>query len=288
MSKPIIPMVSPVLQRAAVTRCGIVFRSVAIAPEPFSIQRSRGIRHSWWKLPRMLRAPPARVAAMSEVIITVRGEHEARIAPEQGVAHISVRSEGPERGAVVERIAAVSTPLRDDLTARKTAGTVVEWSSQRVSVWSNRPWNTEGKQLAPVHYASVSVTATFDDFAALSWWVGDVAARDGVQVESVQWRLTPATRKATEADVAANAVRVAVDRATAYAAAIGLSAVTPLEIADLGLLTHESASAGPEPEMMKAVRGMAAMDSAGAAPTVEFEPEDIVVTAAVEARFTAH
>ncbi len=222
---------------------------------------------------------------MSEVTITVRGEHETRVLPEEAVAHLSVRAEGPERGAVVERIAALAAPLRDDLTTRKDAGGVADWSSQRVSVWANRPWNNEGKQLALVHYASVEITATFTDFAALSWWISDVAERDGVQVDNVTWRLTPATAKSMEADVAAQAVKVAVDRATAYASAIGLASLTPLEIADLGLLTDASPGPAPAPKMMRAM-AMGAMDSGGA-PAVELQPEDIVVTAAVEARFSA-
>ncbi|KAA9110391.1 SIMPL domain-containing protein [Microbacterium rhizomatis] len=222
---------------------------------------------------------------MSEVIITVRGEHETRIAPEEGVARITVKAEGPERGKVVERIAALAFPLRDDLSAREEQGSIVEWSSQRTTVWANRPWNNDGKQLALVHYASVEITATFSDFAALSWWVSDVAEREGVQVDGVTWRLTPETAKKTEADVATEAVRVAVDRATAYAGAIGLSAITPLEIADLGLLTHAAPDSGgaPAPKMMRAM-AMGAMDSG---PAVQFQPEDIVVTGAVEARFMA-
>jgi uncharacterized protein YggE len=223
---------------------------------------------------------------MSEVTITVRGEHEARIAPEEAVARLSVRAEGPERGAVVERIAALAAPLRDDLASRKDAGGLTDWSSQRVSIWASRPWNNEGKQLALVHYASVEITATFTDFAALSWWLSDVAERDGVQVDDVTWRLTPATAKSAEADVAAQAVTVAVGRATAYASAIGLTSVTPVEIADLGLLTDASAGPPPAPKMMRAM-AMSAMDSGGA-PAVEMQPADIVVTAAVEARFVAH
>ncbi|KRA23703.1 neuraminidase [Microbacterium sp. Root61] len=224
---------------------------------------------------------------MSEVIITVRGEHETRIAPEQGVVHLTLRVEGPERGGVVERIAALAAPLRDDLTARDAAGTVVEWSSQRVSIWSDRPWNAEGKQLSPVHHASVEYLVTFDDFTVLSWWVSELADKDGVQIAWIEWRLTPATRADVERDVAAEAVTVAVMRATAYAGAIGLTAVTPLEIADLGLLTrNEPAPGGPQPKMMRAAFAMA--DSTGGGPSVQLQPEDITVTAAVEARFVAH
>ncbi|MET0860324.1 MAG: SIMPL domain-containing protein [Microbacterium sp.] len=223
---------------------------------------------------------------MSDVIITVRGEHEDRFAPEQGIVHISVKAEGRERGAVVERIAALATPLREDLAARKDSGGISEWSSQRVSVWANRPWNDQGKQLALVHYASVEITATFTDFANLSWWVSDIAERDGVQINNVTWSLSPATARATEAAVAAQAVKVAVDRATAYADALGLASVAPLEIADLGLLQRSEAQPSPAPKMMRAM-AMGAMDASGGSPAVEFQPEDIVVTAAVEARFTA-
>ena len=223
---------------------------------------------------------------MSEVVITVRGEHETRVAPEEAAAHLSVRTEGPDRGEVVERLAAIAAPLRDDLEARRTAGGVTEWSSQRVAVWANRPWNAEGKQLALVHYASVEITATFTDFAVLSWWLSEVAERDGVQVSGVTWRLTPATAKATEAKVAAEAVQVAVDRATAYAGAIGLASVTPLEIADLGLLTRADATP-PAPEVLRMARASFAADAGGGAPALDLQPEEIVVAAAVEARFTA-
>jgi uncharacterized protein YggE len=227
---------------------------------------------------------------MSEVVITVRGQHETRIQPEEAVAHLSVRAEGRERGEVVERMASLAAPLRDDLETRKDAGGVAEWTSQRVAVWANRPWNSEGKQLALVHYASVDFSVTFTDFASLSWWVTEVSERDGVQVDGVTWRLTPATAKATEADVAAQAVKVAVERATAYAGAIGLTTVVPVEIADLGLLTRgESSSPSPEaaPMMLRASKASFAMDASGGAPAVELQPEEIVVSAAVEARFSA-
>ncbi|GAA1936430.1 SIMPL domain-containing protein [Microbacterium aoyamense] len=223
---------------------------------------------------------------MSEVIITVRGEHETRVAPEEAVVHLSVRAEGPERGPVVEQISALTAPLRDDLAARKLAGGVSDWSSQRVSLWANRPWNSEGKQLALVHYASVEVTATFTDIAALSWWMTEVAQRDGVQIDNLVWRLSPDSARLTEGAVASQAVRVAVDRATAYAAAIGLTTVTPLEIADLGLLGRgENPPQAPQPRMMAMAK--ASFDTAGGAPAMEFQPEDIVVSAAVEARFSA-
>lgn len=222
---------------------------------------------------------------MSEVVITVRGEHEARIAPERALAHLTIRAEGPERGAVVERMAGYSEPVREDLAARSAAGTVAEWTSQRVSVWSERPWSADGKRLAPVHYATVDFTATFTDFTVLSWWAGEVAEREGVQLGWIEWQLTPETRAAVEREVAAGAVGVAVTRANAYAGALGLASVTPLEVADVGLLARNDPPQ-PAPRMLMA-KAEFADAGMGGGPSVQLQPDDIVVTAAVEARFTA-
>lgn len=219
---------------------------------------------------------------MSDVIITVRGEHEKRVAPEEGVVRVTVRARGPQRGPVVEQLAALAEPLRTDLTARTADGSVREWSSEHVAVWVDHPSNAEGQQLPPIHHASVDITATFTDLTALSWWVSDVASRDGVQVDDVTWRLTRKTRTDTEAAVAADAVSVAVARAAAYATAIGRATIEPVEIADLGLLTDGGGNGGPQP----IARAMM-FASAESGAHLELKPQDIVVTAAVEARFTA-
>lgn len=221
---------------------------------------------------------------MSEVTVTVRGEHEARVAPERATIRVSVRTEGPERTAVVDAVMRLAEPVRTSITRRADAGTIVDWSSTRLSVRAERPWNTEGKRLAPVYYASVDLTATFTEASELSMWVSDVSAWDGVEMGWVDWHLTPETRSRVEREVAAAAVGVAVTRATAYASALGLANVTPREIADVGLISSGQPNPAA-PMMMKARGGAFAADSA---PAMEYEPDEIVVTATVEARFSAH
>jgi len=220
---------------------------------------------------------------MSDVTITVRGESEARVAPERATIRASVRAEGPERAAVVDTAMRLAEPVRTSITDRKNSGTVVEWSSKRLSVRAERPWNNEGKRLAPVYYASIDITATFTEASELSIWVSDISAWDGVEVGWVDWHLTPETRARVEREVAGAAVGVAVTRAETYAEALGRSSVTPVEIADVGLISrHDSAGAAP---MLKA-RG-AAFASADSSPGMEYEPEEIVVSATVEGRFIA-
>lgn len=221
---------------------------------------------------------------MSDVTITVRGENETRTAPERATIRVTVRTEGPERASVVDQVMRLSEPIRSSITQRKDAGTIADWTSKRLAVSADRPWNNEGKRLALVYRASIDFSATFSEPSELSLWVSEISAWDGVEVGWVDWHLTPETRARVEKDVASSAVSVAVARAEAYANALGLTNVTPLEIADVGLISHGQAPGAPQ--MLKA-RG-AAFAAADSAPTMEYEPDEIVVSATVEARFNAN
>lgn len=273
LSKPISPVV--LLAKEPLSHCGFI-RSDATHPSitDYNEFGSLAIPALW-----------ARVTPMSEVTVTVRGEHETRISPERATVRVTVRAEGPERSEVVERLLRLAAPLRDGLTERKDAGTLVDWTSKRMSVRAERPWNNQGKRLAPVYYASIDFTATFSEASELSIWVSDISPWDGVEVGWVDWHLTPETRAQVERDVAAQAVGAAVTRAQAYAGALGLAEVTPREIADVGLI---SSGQPPTPApMMASARGAKFSADAGSGPAMEYEPEEIVIAATVEARFTA-
>lgn len=221
---------------------------------------------------------------MSDVTITVRGENQTRITPERATVHVTLRAEGPERASVVEHALNLAGPVRAGLIEREDAGSLTEWSSKSLTVRAERPWSSDGKQLALVYRASVDFAATFLEVSELSVWVSEISSWDGVEIGWVDWHLTPQTRADVEREVASAAVGVAMQRAQSYAAALGLASVTPVEIADTGLISHEQAHA---PSMMRA-RGaaFAATADAGAAE-MAYEPEDIVISATVEARFTA-
>ncbi len=218
---------------------------------------------------------------MSEVTITVRGENQTRVAPERARVHVSVRSDGADRVKVLDTATRIAEPVRASLIARADATTLVEWSSGRMTIHAERPWNSEGKRLAPVYHASIDFTGTFDDFSELSLWVTEVSGVEGVEIGHVDWHLTPETRATVEQGAAAEAIRVAVRRAEAYAAALGRGNVTPVSIADQGLLHSKT---GAAPMMMRAMAESA--DSAGFGG-MSYQPEDIVISATVEAQFSA-
>jgi uncharacterized protein YggE len=102
----------------------------------------------------------------------------------------------------------------------------------------------------------------------------------GFRVGHVEWALTTDRRDDLLRGVRTEAVKDAARRAQQYADALGLGEVRPLAIADSGMLGTASRAGGGY-EIAPVGRAM----SVGSAPEIEFEPEDIEVSATVDARF---
>lgn len=229
--------------------------------------------------------------SVTDTIISVQGEHRAWYPAERAEVRISVHAFGPKRDAVLQRSVAAADTIRTQLEGMfdKDKGPVTWWASDRVSVWSERPWNNEGKQLPLVYHSAIDFTAKFKDFDRLSSWVEEVAALDDVVVASLSWDLTEATRTSANTEVRSRAVKDAVAKAAVFAQAVGLGSVTAIALADPGMLGDQGSGGGngpyaPAPRMMQAKM---AFDSAGAAPQLQLKPEDIEVLCVVDARFTA-
>jgi uncharacterized protein len=218
---------------------------------------------------------------VSDTTISVRGEHEQRVAPERATVWLTVRADGPERSEVVAAAGAVATEVGATIVENldQTDGPVVWWASDRISVWTEQPVDERGRRLPPIHRATVSVRARFSDFDVLAGWLEQIAERDEVEVTSLTWELTEGTRTSVTAEVRSRAVRDAVDKATVFAHSIGRSSVTAVALADPGML-GDAVPSGPPPMFARA----ASAPSGGA---FGFVPEDIVVRAEVDARFLA-
>ena len=216
--------------------------------------------------------------------ITVRGTFTAFQAPERGTVHATIAFEGPAMEPVYDRVARDLEAVKTSVTPLKTGdhGPVTWWSAQQLRTWSTRPWNQDGIQLPLVHHASVGIEVKFRDFAALSRWVGQhVANTDGFSVSRVEWRLTSKRRTELQRQARTRAVEDAVIRAQQYADALGLGKIRPIAVADAGMLGD-----GLHPESGGRAAYMRAVSAApDSGPDVELIPEDIEVSAAVDARF---
>jgi uncharacterized protein YggE len=217
--------------------------------------------------------------------ITVRGTFAVFQPPQRGTVHATLGFEGPDLQPVYERVARDLEAVKASIAPLRDAkdGQVTWWATQDVRTWSNRPWNKDGKQLPLVHHATVGIDVKFRDFAALSRWVGQhVAETAGFQLTRVEWTLTTKRRDALVAEVRTRAVKDAADRAQQYADALGLGPIRPVAIADAGML-----GSGMRPEESGGTAYLRAAGSAAAPTEMELVPEDIEVSAAVDARFVA-
>ncbi len=217
--------------------------------------------------------------------ITVRGAFSAFEPPERGTVHATIAYEGPAMEPVYDHVARDLEAVKTSVTRlKKDQGPVTWWSAQQLRTWSNRPWNQDGEQLPLVHHASVGVEVKFRDFTALSRWVGEhVANTEGFRISHVEWALTSKRRNDLAQKAQTRAVRDAATRAQQYADALGLGKVTPIAIADAGML---GASLHPDGGHGAAYLRAGVMASGGG-HDVELLPEDIEVSAAVDARFAA-
>ena len=219
---------------------------------------------------------------MTETTISVQGHHSAWYKAERATVVVSIAFDGPQRDPVFASATAALDAVRETVLSRHdtSAGPITWWSADSVRVWSERPWNNEGKQLDPVHHAALDVTAKFKDFEALASWIELVVAIPGANIGGISWSLTDATATSATTEVRSRAVKDAVAKATVYAQSIGLGSVTATAIADPGMLGDSSS--GGSPVVMDRM-----MAKFGGAPTLELKPEELEVSASVDARFIA-
>ena len=221
---------------------------------------------------------------MADTIITVQGEYELRHPAERGAVRLRVAYDGPARDEVLalttQRQLSLASELRELHDPR--SGPVIQWSSDQLRIWGERPWSNDGQRLDVVHHAEVGIDALFSDLAALSDWVGVVSLLDGVHIDGVTWSLTEARRQSLTQEARRRAVENAVAKATVYATSLGLSSVKPLALSDPGMLGDGSAPGQPpQPLFARATSA----DAGGA--TLALKPEELTISVQVHARFSA-
>ena len=221
---------------------------------------------------------------MTDTVITVRGEFSAWYPAERATVVASIQMDGAARDEVFSRATAAADEVREsiELLHDSAHGPVTWWSSDSVRVWSERPWNNEGKQLDLVYSAAIGYRVKFSDFAALALWVEQVSAIEGGTISSVSWDLTDATRNAVTTEVRSRSVKDAVTKASVFAQSIGLGSVTAIALADPGMLGDQSSAAAQDVDFRMMKVGGVQNDG-----SLQLKPEEIEVSSVVDARFVA-
>ncbi len=224
---------------------------------------------------------------MSDVIITVRGEFSGEYPAERATVHVSAQTDGADRDSVFAEAVAASESLRTHLPAahESSGGPISEWSSDEVRVWTERHFTNDGSVAARLFHSRIEFRITFSDLGGLASWIESAVAIPAVSIDTISWDLTDATRDAATSTVREGAVRDAVARATAYSASLGLGAISPLAIADQGMLDSGSSGGGVIPLARGAMQNVAYVS--GGMPGLELKPQAIAVASVVDARFSA-
>lgn len=220
------------------------------------------------------------VDGMTAVQINVRGSHTVRLLPERATVHAALAAEGPEPQPVFDAVVAALADVKTSIEALHDPkrGPVTWYSFDQVRMGSRRPWNKDGKQLPLVHSATVSVAAKFSDFDDLATWVTWSAGVDGFGIGYIEWAPTEDRRLKVERKTRRRALRDAKRRAQDYADALELGVVTVRTISD-------TAMNRPVPVARMAAMRSEAPAPPAASPELSLRPEEIEISAEVEATF---
>lgn len=221
---------------------------------------------------------------MTDLILTVQGTARAELDPERATLRFSVAADGPDRAPVVDAVTASLATASEQLGSRHSAGAVVTWSVDQLSVTTQRPWTNDGTQAPKVHRASASGRAVLETADAAAELVDALAADAAVTIDSVEWSLTDASLARAQADVRTHAVADALGKAVVLAAAVGRAGVDAVALADPGMLDGSAGGVGPQPRFERA---MAMSMDAGSPGGFSLRPQPIVIDVAVDARFVA-
>ncbi|WP_116947711.1 SIMPL domain-containing protein [Jiangella endophytica] len=217
------------------------------------------------------------------VTITVAGTAQRPLPAERGTVHLRATREARRSADVIPFVVDLHARLSADAERYVTAGAATRWSADQLYVSTVQRYRRDSDVSETFQVAAAGVAVRFADFVALSTWVTDVGAVDGVVVDGVEWELTEARRREVEREVRAEAVRDAQDRAAGYATTLGFATVEVEALYEPGLRPHEQP--GWEGRGPFKIVQMGAADHGG--PSVSLRPERIVVSATISADFTA-
>lgn len=217
--------------------------------------------------------------------ISVRGTASLSVRPERATVHVQVEFESPTQeeafrrttdamhavsGLIAELMGRDPSPLHSSVVLP-------------IGTRSWRPYGPDGQPGPPAFAATGTVRLTFSDFAAVAEVGARLGESPGVSIQYVEWSLSEETRTRLEAQVVADAVRRARERAETIAAAEGVERLDCLTLSDPGL------SSPPEttPFARDMAYGAMAMAKAAGPGEVDVAPEEITVACTIEGRYRA-
>lgn len=213
------------------------------------------------------------------VLIAVHGSASRFLPAERGTVRLSIGLEHDDRATVVQQVGLLHERFVADAKSFVHAGAATWWGSDQVRVRPERRYLKDSETHRWVQVASADVRVRFRDFDALSSWVEQAGSAAGASIDGVDWTVTEQHRAHAQREVRVEAVQDAVQRAEAYASAIGGTGVTLQAVWEPGL--RPNVSGGFDGGGGGMARAMAMKSGGG----LELRPDDIELAAEVTADF---
>ncbi|MEU9704447.1 SIMPL domain-containing protein [Streptomyces sp. NPDC047981] len=207
--------------------------------------------------------------------VAVRGEARLDVDPEIARIAVTIGARGTDRAATLTDLTRRNTHTLDLI---KSYGEAIEKLETGAFSITPEPSRHGRGERVRAYQGTVHLTVELTDFTALGELTTRLADLDLTRVDGPWWTLRPDSP--AHAEARRTAVGEAVQRARAYAEALGTTLTALLELSDTEL-------APPAPLGGVGMRMAAfAAESPDAPPPLDLEPQRQTVTAEVTARFT--
>ncbi|MEV5609275.1 SIMPL domain-containing protein [Streptomyces sp. NPDC052225] len=211
--------------------------------------------------------------------LAVRGEAHLEADPELARITVTVTARGTDRRTTLDDLTRRNTTTLDLI---KSYGDCVEkLETGTLSLTPEFARHGRGERIRTYH-GTLHITAELTDFTALGELATRLADLELTRVDGPWWSLRPTSPVHTTAR--RQAVHAAVQRARAYADALGTTLAALVELSDTGTDDHAWMAREAGPGTTRAAYATAAPDDT--APPLDLEPQRQHVRAQVDARFT--
>ena len=234
---------------------------------------------------------------MAPTTFHVEGYSVLRHRAERAVLNVHVTSNGPEKETPSMNVITTAQQLQD-LFKQHTAsdGAVKDASITSVTMASittnsHIPRDEKNQPLPREFTATTSFRVKFSDFGVLGRIAKQLATIEHVELRGVGWELTDETEASLASKCRRNAVKNALDKASDYTEALGLSKNLKVDEVNEGSLSGQNSTPWRHRKAAATAEFMSQSNFAtGSASVVEatlkFEPEELQVSATVGVKFT--
>jgi uncharacterized protein YggE len=227
------------------------------------------------------------------LVLSVRGEATLTVPADSVLLSGAIAlSRGSKPDALADASAALQR-LTTDLTSLGgvtlgvgTDHQAMTWLARSATTWTEYQHNKDTGRNEPTGRvtATVNVQITARDFDLLEVLGAHLSTHQDLHVQQVSWQVD--SDNPGWAHVRAAAIHAAIEKGRDYAAALGVSLLEVLQVADTGLLDGDLPRIAAE-QALSATMSRGGGVGGGPADTPSLDPEPQELTAAIDARLRA-